>query len=113
MTMMTKKSAMPDTLRHASQFALSGDNGRALVDAAETWFAMTTKCQREMMGFMSMRLERDGEALREMAGCKNLTDMTTLQSRWVEQTLRDYNSEFEKLTAICTEAAKGGDRTRQ
>jgi hypothetical protein len=113
MTTMSKKAAVTETLHHANQFSVSGKDSRALVDAAEMWFGITIECQREMMGFMSMRLERDGEALREMAGCKNLTDMTRLQSRWVEQTLRDYNSEFEKLTSICTDAAKGGDRIRR
>jgi hypothetical protein len=110
MTTQSKKSAMADTLRRANPFVLSGDNGQALANATETWLAMTIECQREMMGFLSMRFEKDGGTLREMAGCKNLTEVATLQSRWVEQTLRDYNSEIEKLTAICTKSAHGGDR---
>jgi Phasin protein len=113
MTTMSKKAAVTETLHHANQFSVSGKDSRALVDAAEMWFGITIECQREMMGFMSMRLEKDGESLREMAGCKTMADMITLQSRWVEQTVRDYNSEFEKLTAICTEAAKDGDRTKR
>ena len=68
MTTMSKKSALSDTMRSAQEFTLSSGTNQALAKAAEAWFATTTECQREMIGFMSMRLEKDGEAAREMHG---------------------------------------------
>ena len=60
-----------------------------------------------MMGFMSMRLEKDGETAREMLGCRNLADATAVQSRWLEETLRDYNSEMTKLMTLYTRSVNG------
>src|SRR4051812_17915215 len=108
MPMMPKTSAMSDTLRSAREFALSGANSQALAKAAETWFTATTESQREMMGFVSMRLEKDSETTREIMGCKNLLDVTAIQSRWIEETLRDYNAEMTKLMTICTRSVNGG-----
>src|SRR3954452_4837393 len=107
MPTMPKTSAMSDTLRSAREFALSGDNNQALAKAAEPWFAATTESQREMMGFASMRLEKDGEALREMMACKSLADVTATQSRWIEETLRDYTAEMTKVMSIYTKSLNG------
>jgi Phasin protein len=107
MTTLSKRSTTSDTMRSAGEFALSRDNGQALAKAAETWFAASAECQREMMGFMSMRLEKDGETAREMLGCKNPADATAIQSRWIEETLRDYSSEMTKLMTLCNRAVNG------
>jgi hypothetical protein len=112
MTTMSKSSATSDKLRSDAGFALSGDSGRALASATETWFAAATECQREMMSFVSMRLEKDAETSRDMMGCRNLADATAIQSHWIEETLRDYNSEMAKLVTICSKSVDGGGRTR-
>ncbi|WP_445500518.1 phasin family protein [Microvirga sp. G4-2] len=112
MATMPKSSGTSDTLRGGAGYALSGDSGRALVNATETWFAAATEWQREMMSFVSMRLEKDAETAREMMGCRNVADVTAIQSRWMEETLRDYNSEMGKLMTICTKSVDGGGRTR-
>ncbi|MFL5203368.1 MAG: phasin family protein [Microvirga sp.] len=111
MPTMPKTSAISDTLRSAREFALSGDNNQALAKAAESWFAATTESQREMMGFMSERLEKDSEAIREMMACRNPADVMAIQSRWIEETLRDYNAEMTKLMTIYTKSVKGGGHT--
>jgi hypothetical protein len=108
MTTMSKQSALSDTMRSAQQFALSSGTNPALAKATEAWFAATTECQREMMSFASMRLEKDAETTREIMGCKNLADVTAIQSRWVEETLRDYNAEMTKLMTICTKSVTSG-----
>jgi hypothetical protein len=110
MATMSKSSGTSDTLRSGAGYALSGDSGRALANATETWFAAATECQREMMSFVSMRLEKDAESTREMMACKNLADVTAIQSRWMEETLRDYNSEIGKLMTIYTKSVNGGGR---
>jgi hypothetical protein len=108
MVTMSKSSGTSDTLRSGAGYAVSGDSGRALANATETWFAAAAECQREMMSFVSMRLQKDAEATREMMGCRNPADAAAIQSRWVEETLRDYNSEMGKLMTICTKSVNGG-----
>jgi hypothetical protein len=105
---MSKKSMLSDTMRSAQEFALSSGNNQALIKATEAWFAATAECQREMISFVSMWLEKDSEATREMTACKNLADVTAIQSRWMEETLRDYSSEMGKLMTICTKSGNGG-----
>ena len=111
MAVMSKKSTLSDTMRSAQEFALSSGNNQALAKAAEAWFAATAECQREMIGFVSMRLEKDAEATRDMLACKNLADIAAIQSRWMEETLRDYNAEMGKLMTICTKSVNGGARS--
>jgi Phasin protein len=106
MTTMSKTSGLSERLRGTNQPIFSGDSERTLTNAAETWFTAVTECQREMIGFVSMRLEKDSETAREMIGCKNAADATKIQSRWIEETLRDYSSEMTKLMGICTKAVK-------
>ncbi|PVE20759.1 hypothetical protein DC522_30480 [Microvirga sp. KLBC 81] len=106
-TTTPKTSGLSDTLRSGTGIAFPG-GGQALSNAAEAWLVATTECQREMIGFVSMRLEKDAEITREMMACKNLADVAAIQSRWIEQTLRDYNSEMSKLMTICTKSVNGG-----
>lgn len=108
MTTMQKRSGVSETLRGGTGITLPDGGGRALASAAEAWFAASAECQREMIGFISMRLEKDGEIAREMMGCKNLADATAVQSRWMEETLRDYNDEMGKLMTICSRSINGG-----
>jgi len=108
MTTMPKTSGVSDTLRSGSGLALADGSGRALANASEAWFAASTQCQREMMSFVSMRLEKDAEATREIMTCKNLADVAAIQSRWMEETLRDYNAEVSKMMTICTRSINGG-----
>ena len=112
MATMSKKSGTSDTLQSGAIFAVSDDRARALANATETWFAAATECQREMMSFASMRLEKDAETTREMMGCKHFVDVTAIQSRWMEDTVRDYNSEIGKLMTICTKSMNGDGRIR-
>ncbi|WP_262265989.1 phasin family protein [Microvirga yunnanensis] len=113
MTTTPKPSGMSETLRSGIGIALPDDSGRALANASEAWFSAATECQREMIGFVSIRLEKDAETTREMMGCKNLTDVAAIQSRWIQETLRDYNSEISKLMTICTKSANGGLGSRE
>jgi hypothetical protein len=112
MATMSKSSGTTDTLRGGAGYAVSDDSGRALANATETWMAAATECQREVMSFVSMRLGKDAETTREIAACKNLADVTAIQSRWIEETLRDYSAEMGTLMTICTKSVDGAGRTR-
>ncbi|WP_262298288.1 phasin family protein [Microvirga sesbaniae] len=107
-TTMPKTSGLSETLRSGMGIALPDGSGRALANVTEAWFSAAAECQREMIGFVSMRLEKDATTTREMMSCKNLADAAAIQSRWMEETLRDYNAEMGKLTTICTRSANGG-----
>ena len=111
MTTMQKTSPTSSTLRSGREVALPYGGGEALANATQAWFSAATEFQREMIGFISMRLEKDAETTREMMSCKNRADVTAIQSRWIEETLRDYNSEMSKLMTICNKSTNGGERT--
>lgn len=108
MVTMQKTSGISETLRSGTGIAMPNGGGQALASAAEAWFSAATECQREMIGFVSMRLEKDAETSREMMACKNLADAAAIQSRWMEETLRDYNAEMGKLMTICSKSVNGG-----
>jgi hypothetical protein len=110
MDTMPEWSAVSDAIRGARGFALSGNNGQAVATAAESWLAATAEWQRELMGFVSMRLEKDSDAVREIMACKNPADVTGVQVRWMEETLRDYNSRTTKLMAIYIKSVNCGGR---
>ena len=108
MTTMPKTQGLSETLRSGTGTALSDRGGWALANAAEAWIATTVECQRNVMDFISMRLDKDGETFRAMMACKNPADVSAIQSRWMEETLRDYASEMSKLTTIYTRLGRGG-----
>ena len=110
MTTMPKKSAVSDTLRSARELAFSSDNGQAVAKAAASWFDAADECQREMFSFVAMRFEKDGEALREMMDCKNISDATAIQFRWIQETFSDYNAEITKMMTIYAKSVNRGGR---
>ena len=55
-----------------------------------------------MADFMSLRTEKDSKFFREALACKNPTDALSVQSHWMEETLRDYSAEMTKMLAIYT-----------
>jgi hypothetical protein len=109
MTTMSKRPVMPDVMRSVP-FVLSGENARSLARATESWLATTVGCQQELTAFVSMRLGKDGEALRAIVGCKNPADVTVIQSRWIEETMRDYGTEMSKLVSLCSKSMNLGSR---
>ena len=78
----------------------TGNNGAALFTGMETWWSAAGECQREMADFMSLRSEKDSKFFREALACKNPTEVLSVQSHWIEETLRDYSAEMTKMIAI-------------
>jgi hypothetical protein len=62
------------------------------------------ECQEEVGRFVSDRLAKDGEALRQSLTCRDWTEAVDVQARWFEETLRDYNTEMRKLTELFSNA---------
>jgi hypothetical protein len=73
---------------------------RLALRGLEVWWAVASECQREMADFVTKRLEKDSEAIRDALAVKDLTDATTLQARWVQQMMDDYAAETSKLLSI-------------
>ena len=82
----------------------------ALMAGTESWWSTLAECQREMGRFISDRLSKDGEAIRETLTCQNWTDVLDVQSRWVDETLRDYNAEMSRLTGLYAKGAAAAVR---
>jgi len=73
---------------------------RALMAGAETWWSTVADCQQEAGRFISERLNKDGEALRQTLACSNWIDAVGVQARWVEEAVRDYTGEMRELTGL-------------
>ncbi|MEZ0170396.1 phasin family protein [Microvirga sp. TS319] len=101
---------MSDTMRSAAELAMPMGDGQAVARAVQTWLSATSQYHREMMEFMSRRLEKDGVAMRDILGCRNFADAVTLHSHWMEETLRDYNAEMSKLMTIYSHSVNGGEQ---
>lgn len=110
MTAVSKRSTTSETLRSAGELAMAAGNGQAIARAAETWLSATSQCQREMMDFISKRLEKDSTAMRDILDCRNLADAAAIHTRWMEETLRDYHAETSKLMAIYANSANRRDQ---
>ena len=75
---------------------------RLALRGLEVWWAVASGCQREMADFVTKRLEKDSEAIREALAVKDLTDAATIQACWVQQMMDDYAAETSKLLSIYT-----------
>ena len=86
----------------------SGESGMAFVPAG--WWTIMDECQRELIGFVSQRLTKNGFAVREALDSRTLKDALDVQCWWAQEALRDYNHELSKVLAII---AKGESETGQ
>jgi hypothetical protein len=64
------------------------------------WLSMASECRREMIGFVASRLAKDGDAMREVLGCRNPAAAMEIHSRWVQETIRDYSAEMTRMFAV-------------
>jgi hypothetical protein len=74
----------------------------AMLPGLETWCAAVVECQREMANFVAQRLAKDQETIREAMGSKDWAAITTIQARWLQQTMQDYTAEVSKILSIYT-----------
>ena len=66
-----------------------------------------------MADFMSLRSEKDTKVFREALACKNPTDALSVQSHWMEETLRDYSAGMARMLAIYTKHGADVVQNRQ
>jgi hypothetical protein len=72
----------------------------AMLTTMETMWSTLGECQREMAGFMALRMEKDTEIFREALTCKTMSDALSLQTRWVEDVMKDYGAETNKMMSL-------------
>jgi hypothetical protein len=106
MTAQRARSTYTDNITQFTGALMNGHSGHSMIPGAETLFATLAASQREMLDFVSRRLEKNGEVMREVTACRNWADALTVQSRWVQEMMRDYSAEATKLLALYTSAEK-------
>jgi hypothetical protein len=107
------RSTYADNVTQFTRALTNNASGQFMMPGTDTLFATFASKQREMLDFVTMRLEKDGELIRELGACQNWADALTVHSRWVQETLRDYTAEASKLFAFSMSAEQqGGARQR-
>src|SRR5215213_9810681 len=83
----------------------TGLDTHALMIGAETWWSTMAEYQQEVARFMSDRLAKDSEAMRQTLSCRDCTDALRVQAKWADEILRDYNAEMSKLSGLYAKSA--------
>jgi Phasin protein len=86
-------------------------NNEWMPGGTDAWWSAMSEYQSEVLDFMAHRLAKDSHAVRELGECQNWRDVADLQSKWVEDTFRDYSKEATKIMAIY--AKQGSDAERR
>lgn len=107
MSSVPKRSSTSNARSSKNVDGSIGSSPAALAEGIQSWLAVSREYQREMMDFVSRRLAKDGDTMREILATRNLADAAAVQSRWVEETLRDYSAQMAKVMAIYTKAGGG------
>ena len=83
---------------------------KALMTGVETWWSTMAECQHEIGRFVSDRLVKDAEVMRQTLSCRDWTQALDMQAKWVDETLRDYNAEMSKLAGLYAKNAASAVR---
>ena len=79
----------------------------------EAWWARGSEHQSEMLDFMSHRLSKASEAVREFGRCRSWEDASSVHSKWIEGALTDYSAQSTKLAAINVKQGADAVQKRQ
>ncbi len=77
---------------------------------AETWLATLAEYQHEVGQFISDRLAKEAEVIRETLSCRDWTSALVVQGRWVDETLRDYSEGMKRLAGLYSKSAASTTR---
>jgi hypothetical protein len=79
----------------------------------EAWWATASEHQSEMLDFMSHRLSKDADAVRELGQSRSWEDASGVHSKWLQDTFKDYSAEASKLMAINVKQAADAAQDRR
>ena len=71
-----------------------------MVTGTEAWWARGSEHQSEMLDFVSHRLSKASEAVRELSQCRSWEEASGVHSKWIEGTLTDCSAQSTKVAAI-------------
>ena len=71
-----------------------------MTTATAAWWAKGSEHQSEMLNFMSHRLSKASEAVRELGQCRSWEEASGVHSKWLQDTFTDYSAEATKVMAI-------------
>jgi hypothetical protein len=96
--------ATQDTAAQKHQTKADRELSRRAAAEVATWWSTLAQCQHELGRFISHRLAKDSDSLRQTATCRDWTEALNVQAEWVKETMRDYSSEISKLADLYARA---------
>jgi hypothetical protein len=84
-----------------------------MTTATAAWWAKGSEHQSEMLDFMSHRLSKASEAVRELGQCRSWEDASGVHSKWFHDALTDYSAQSTKVAAINVKQGADGAQGRQ
>jgi Phasin protein len=102
MAVQRARSTYSDQSNKLTSNLASRESEFLVAPGAEIMLSTVVEGQREMLSFVAMRLEKDSDFIRQATACRNWPDILAVQSRFVQEMLRDYSSEATKMLAICS-----------
>ena len=89
-----------------AMFAANQTGMQALAQTQQQMMRGITRMNGEMLDFVNRRLENDRAAMREMAGCKTVSEALSVYSRFLQGMMKDYTEEATTLAGMCAEQAR-------
>ena len=110
---MAEKTASPSAPlqegfnEHVNRIAsFNGEAMQAFAEACTAYADCVSGLNKEFMGFVSSRLNRDVELSQALAACKNWSEAVALQQRWAQEATHEYMEEAGRISALATKIAK-------
>lgn len=86
--------------------SFNGEAMQAFADACTAYADCLSSLNKEFMGFMSSRLNRDVELSQALASCKDWSEAVALQQKWAQQATHEYMEEAGRISALASKIAK-------
>jgi hypothetical protein len=94
--------------------ANKASTGGLSFDGTPPWLSVMSEYNGELFDFMSRRFAKDARMMRELHECGSLSDVSTVQAKWLQETMRDYSDEATRLMALSLKQSNGaGPENRQ
>ncbi len=109
MTVQRARSAYTENITRLSTEAATPSPVSSLFRTPTALLATAAEGQREALSFVAARLEKDSDAVREAAGCRNWTEALELQRRWLQEMITDYTAEATKMLSLYARSGQPDD----
>ncbi len=98
----------PASADYAAMFAENGKTFEAVAEANKALMQGWTDINQELMRFFGERFKQDMTCTQSLMGCTRPEDFIDIQRGFMEQAMRDYWTEAEKLMNMATGMARHG-----